>query len=332
MIHPIWKRYEVNLGSATSVEYTIGKVTEFDNIVEVYRGKAWRKPDETDVRICINDVVMDYIRPSAKEWNMNSYMYIPYQFVVQTISETGQYTEVARVQFVNDWSYVERTIHDGDLLSAPVNGKADARQLIIATLLNKNECNVNADGNVNVVYTDDVSHMTLNSAFAEDVILSGSGSVILNLKEDYQGAREVVLDGKVSYEVVTSCARYCLYYSNALGGWDSFLIEGNHSKTDELTRSSINRGKENDREVVNYRNGIRERVTLHTGWLSDDESSRMHHLLNSTDIYLHDLEKDVIVPVVMESTDTPYKTFKGEGRNLVRYDIEVIVAQTRERR
>jgi hypothetical protein len=207
-------------------------------------------------------------------------------------------------------------------MASPVNGHVSARQKLLWTCINATSVVATlrfADGTslrkiITIARTADFN-ADFNLDFAKSATAAGNGTIILDLSQ-YEGLTEVEIDGKVF--PVVECGRYVLYYANAFGGWDSFLIEGNHSKTDELTRSSINRGKENDREVVNYRNGIRERVTLHTGWLSDDESSRMHHLLNSTDIYLHDLEKDVIVPVVMESTDTPYKTFKGEGRNLVR--------------
>jgi hypothetical protein len=58
----------------------------------------------------------------------------------------------------------------------------------------------------------------------------------------------------------------------------------------------------------------------------------MHHLLNSTDVYLHDLERGIILPVVLDASSTPYKTYKGEGGKLVNYSIEVSIAQTRMRR
>ena len=73
-------------------------------------------------------------------------------------------------------------------------------------------------------------------------------------------------------------------------------------------------------------------MTLHTSWLSDDESSRMHHLLNSTEVYLFNLEKQEMIPVVLKNTITEYKTYKGNGGKLVNYAIEVEFANERTRK
>ena len=142
--------------------------------------------------------------------------------------------------------------------------------------------------------------------------------------------------GSTSFKVVNKCNRYALYYVNAFGGWDSLLIEGNHSETDSLVRhervveydnrDSSNRGR------VNFANEIQKGMTLHTSWLLGDEASRMHHLLNATEVYLYDLEKRQMMPVVLTNTTTEYKTFKGNGRQLVNYAIEVAFANDRIRR
>jgi hypothetical protein len=110
------------------------------------------------------------------------------------------------------------------------------------------------------------------------------------------------------------------------------LIEGAASEEDKLTRHTMTKAGVYDREKSNYLNEIEKSITLHTSWLSDEQSLRMHHLLNSTDVYMHDLEKNSILPVILEGSSTPYKTFKGEGGKLVNYTIEVTIAQTRMRR
>ena len=44
------------------------------------------------------------------------------------------------------------------------------------------------------------------------------------------------------YVIKETCNKYCLYYSNAYGGWDSFLINGNTVKQDKITSSSFVKG------------------------------------------------------------------------------------------
>jgi hypothetical protein len=165
-----------------------------------------------------------------------------------------------------------------------------------------------------------------------------SGRVSSTAKVDLSQFGDVVAAriGSASFKVVNKCNRYALYYVNAFGGWDSLLIEGNHSETDSLVRhervveydntSSANRGR------VNYVNEIQKRMTLHTSWLLGDEASRMHHLLNATEVYLYDLEKRQMMPVVLTNTTTEYKTYKGNGGQLVNYAIEVAFANDRIRR
>ena len=58
----------------------------------------------------------------------------------------------------------------------------------------------------------------------------------------------------------------------------------------------------------------------------------MHHLLNSTDIYLYDTESRLACPVVLTDTATEYKTYRGNGRKLVSYEMTAQLAQDRQRR
>lgn len=173
-----------------------------------------------------------------------------------------------------------------------------------------------------------------NSDFAKEVRSAQTGTAVFNLSE-YGNIKSVKID-KVTYEMVEGCNRYALYYVNAHGGWDSLLIEGNHSEVDNLTRH--NREVEYDNRSIqnrgrqNYVNEISKTLTLHTSWMSDEESSRMHHLLNSTEVYLYDINKDEMIPVVLKNSTTEYKTYRSNGHKLFNYTIEVSYANDRIRR
>jgi hypothetical protein len=58
----------------------------------------------------------------------------------------------------------------------------------------------------------------------------------------------------------------------------------------------------------------------------------MHHLLNSTEVYLYDISEQRMIPVIIPSNSSEYRTFKNNGNRLVRYELNLQVAQNRIRR
>ncbi len=336
MVHPIWKNYFVNLGSSESVEYVIS-YNSGDSLNAIYSGKAWKKPGESSINICINDVCADWIVntfPSLSEGF--SRIAMPVEFVVQKITAAGQYVEADRVRFLNDWSYdTEYDYADG--LSIPINGRIDVRQWLLWTGLDVDQVEAQvyfASGEsmtvfIPVAISNDFNE-DFNHDFSKSVRLAGSGTAVFSPAQ-WGDVRRIVINGQ-TYDVAKKCNRYVIYYLNAHGGWDSLLIEAASSEEDRLTRHAMNKEGVYEREKSNYLNEIEKSITLHTSWLSDEQSLRMHHLLNSTDVYLHDLDNNVILPVILEGSATPYKTFKGEGGKLVNYEIKSVIAQKRKRR
>lgn len=337
MVQPIWKSFVVEIESSESVEYVIS-YNSGDSLNAIYSGKAWKKPGEESIKICINDVCADWLVnsfPSLSEGFSRNDM--PVEFVVQTISTAGVYSEKARVRFINDWSYDAEHDAERDGLAAPINGRIDAKQWLLWTGLDVSEVQAEiilTNGEsikvfIPIEITADFD-ADFNADFAKSTKVAGSGTAIFSPSQWGDVAR-IVINGN-QYDIINSCSRYVLYYLNAFGGWDSLLIEGAASEEDRLTRHTMTKSGIYDREKSNYLNEIEKSITLHTSWMSDEQSLRMHHLLNSTDVYLHDLDKDRILPVILEGSSTPYKTFKGEGGKLVNYTIEVTIAQTRKRR
>jgi hypothetical protein len=123
------------------------------------------------------------------------------------------------------------------------------------------------------------------------------------------------------------CGKYALYYQNVYGGWDAFLIEGNVSKSQKLTDYKYGKSFDNtgyDRETWVYAKDIATTYAATTGWLSDEESKRLaKHLLSSPDVFLHDFEKDEIIPVNITDSSYKIKTYQNEGKRLVNYTINL---------
>lgn len=336
MANPIWKDYYVNLGTEESSQFRICVGEDV-----IYTGKAYKRPGQTYNQIRINDICADFLEnefPKLVGTTFSESEYV--SFIVQTLSGTTWSTTVT-VQFDNDWSY------DYDFNPAtmgmcfPVNGHIDLRQWVVFTAYNAKTITATiklANGDsfdvfIPVEISDDFN-ADFNNDFSQSVRSSQTGTAVFDLSK--WGDVKSVTIGNKSFKVVNTCSRYALYYVNAYGGWDSLLIEGNHSEVDNLTRHTREAEYDNrnvsNRGTMNYVTEIAKSLTLHTSWLSDDESSRMHHLLNSTNVYLGDLNSGRMIPVVLTDTTSEYKTYKGNGGKLVNYAINVTIAQERIRR
>lgn len=136
----------------------------------------------------------------------------------------------------------------------------------------------------------------------------------------------VVLAGQ-SFKYQQTNKNYALYYVNAYGGWDSLAIRGNAVQTDKI-QSQTYKSKTNGK--VKYLNQITPSWSLNTDSMSD--GSKMHHLLESTQVYLHNLETDEIIPVVITDTSCVYKTYSNQGNTRFHYTINVEAANYKIRK
>ena len=337
MANPIWKDYYVNLGTAESVQF---RILVGEDVI--YTGKAYKRPGQSNNQIRINDICADYLENVFPALSRGTFTGAnqPLTFTVQTLSETT-WTTVEDVIFYNNWSYDYDYNPTTMGMAFPINGRIDSKQWFVFTAYNASTITASIklsngttyDVVIPVEISDDFND-DFNMDFSHSVRAAQTGTAVFDLSK--WGDVKSVTIGNKSFKVVNTCSRYALYYVNAYGGWDSLLIEGNHSEVDNLTRHTReveydNRNVSN-RGTMNYVNEITKSLTLHTSWLSDDESSRMHHLLNSTNVYLGDLNSGRMIPVVLADTTTEYKTYKGNGGKLVNYAINVTIAQERIRR
>lgn len=137
--------------------------------------------------------------------------------------------------------------------------------------------------------------------------------------------------GKVRTTIAEGLGTYCgygaLYYSNALGGYDSFLIEGSVTKKDTYQRYTIeNKWKSGtlesgSRTIVNT---IEESWALNTHLLTDAESKTLaSNLFSSSNVYFHNFADDTITPVSITDTSVTYKTWRNQKRKKFFYTINI---------
>lgn len=336
MANPIWKDYYVDLGAGESCQYRI-----LVNADIVYSGKAWKRPGNATINIRVNDICADFLNhtlPNLSPEEFTSLSY-PVKFKVQKYGTSWE--DVTTIEFLNDWSYDYgyNVLTDG--MAFPVNGKIDINQWLTYTAYGVETITATIllqDGTTTIVQIPLEVGADFNADFNTDFLRSvkaaGGGTAVFR-PSSYGNVAKMTING-VTYDVVDRCTRYVIYYINAYGGWDSLLIEGNHQEADELNRymrdvEYDNRNVQN-RSKKNYINEITKKLVLHTSWMSDEESLRMHHLMNSIDVYLYDMQLGQMIPVVVDDSETKYKTYKGEGGKLVNYSINVTIAHDRIRR
>ena len=156
------------------------------------------------------------------------------------------------------------------------------------------------------------------------------GDAVVNLGADH-GVADTGVDG---IGKVDGGIRYCLYYVNSRGGWDSVLVDGIATQTDKYDRETYTQNYRTpsiSRGVIEYRNNITESWTLYLRSLGDSRNKLFHNLYESTNVYLHDLEEGRIVPVIITSREMQYKTRKNQGKKLYSYEITVESSQRKLR-
>ena len=335
---PIWKDYAVDFGTYAYADF---RVVEKINSTTVYQGRAYRRPGQTHLYVKVNDICADWLEhvlPTLQQADLTP-TNLPVEFDVDDL--TRGYN-VDTVRFYGDWSYDPAFDYTTMGLAHPINGRIDGRQWIPVTVIDANDVTMEITYNDGTVQTVTIPlaisadfNADYNADFALSLMTAGSGTAFFDLSQ-WSDVNHIVLNGLARYDVVTECARYALYYVNAYGGWDTFLIEANDATADALTRHTMaveyDNGSTQARGVRDYAIELQRGITLHTGWLTDDQSLRMHHLLNSPDVYIWDFSAGTMTPVVLTNPVTEYKTYKNTGRRMVDYTVTLTIAHQMERR
>ena len=332
----IWKDYIVDLqsylGTADYVDYSVTSGTE-----TIYTGRAY-KDAAGGCKVRLNELCADYLANPlsfAAEGFTATDLCRAFALKVGTAA-------VAEVTFALDWSYDYGRPASGPA-SDPIDGKIDPRQWLLFSAYDATELLVRSRVSRGDFSADFNADFTIG-AYTEETVYSHAGSwgdLALRPGEFAEGADIEIEDtsgNTARYTVVAPCARYALYYRNAYGGWDSFLIAGNAKQTDGYERTSMQLDYDNRTRTARGRrdivNAVARSFTLVSGWLTDAQAARMHHLLGSVEVYLDDLtDGDAApMPVVLTNSECVHKTYRGNGNALVNYTITAELAQDMQRR
>lgn len=242
-------------------------------------------------------------------------------------------TVEATFKYWNDWSRFEKKYDYTRSLNDPINSKG-CDNMIIPFCVYYDESSV-----FSIVDTE------RNGNVNTKTLSTPSKPFMMRTDSYYDSARiDYKQDGQIlfSYDM-THCGQGALIYRNRFGGWDSFLIEGNISKTDNYTKQNYRKKGGNNLDYsIDTLKYIDEKRTegvdidttyqAYTGWLTDEESERLvFHLLSSPTVFFQNLNKanqlydtdsefGALLPVRITASSSEYKRFRN-GKRLVNYLI-----------
>ncbi len=240
-----------------------------------------------------------------------------------------------------DWSYesVSRAV-----LSDPIINLIDNRQFFLYTIRAESsdiQATVTMKIDNTTVLSQEISGYTYYNFVADMSTQTYTGEFTYAYSYDFfvydsipiTGVHTITVGPSVYY-VTNTCYKYCLYYLNQYGGWDSLLFRGRELKTDDLSRLSYKKNyvaQSTDFHKVDYLTTLQEKWSLNTSFLNDIESSKMINLMASNKIYIHDLETGHIAPVNITNSNCEHKNYKNQGRKMATYTIEVSASQPKYR-
>ena len=268
-----------------------------------YTGRAFKYQGEVDILVNVARVVAPYLTGYFKDVTF-----------VNDGNTLGLYT------FVRDYSY-DRSMDysQNQWLNAPVNGKIPA-----GIKVSVSEWAKAASGSLQV--TDEGGSLVVNEALVKG----------LNMGEWISGsAGKKYTFGSLEYEVVDVCHGALLKYVNAYGAVDFLLLEGVAKKSDKITRASYEKDAaalSQEFESKDYQATMEAQWSGSTGWLTDAQSARMKHLVESVEVYMIDISTGDEIPVCMTDGNLDYKTFISNGRKLINYTLKWSESQKKIRR
>lgn len=245
------------------------------------------------------------------------------------------------ITIVYDWSYEQ---YDRTLLSDPISDLLDIRQYLLYSV-RPSETPMTLTSKVGNLPMDSYELTEANNYNYIKYLLDihrFTGEFNFGYSYNYLVTRSQLIPGTFTtitvagnkFTVAHTCYRYCIYYFNQYGGWDSLLFKGKTIQNDTLSRLSYKKNYvagAQDFNKVNYLTTVQESWQLNTSFIDDVHSEKMINLMSSNSLYLHDLEENKIIPINITNNRCEHKSYKNQGRKLYTYTIEVSASQPKYR-
>lgn len=284
----------------------------------------------------LNNITSQYVAPTAEAPTTSKFFLDQGQTAIfEVVDSSNEISDTLTVEY--DWSYEEPKEFETISRSRPITKVLDYRQMFVHSLKINGEDTIELTSNGNVLrsydtYDFDNRYFTYH-IFQKLSELEYNGEFNYDFSDDFLVMKKIPagLDVNtisilgVDYAVMHTCKKYALYYINELGGYDTLLIDGKATQTDNFTRNSYKNPKTNI-----FKTTIKESWNLKTHWMTDEQSLKMHTIFSSNHLWLMDLEEQTFVEVNIKDSSAQRKTYANQS-GLCSYEINVEAASEKIR-
>ena len=324
IVFPIWENREIEIATnRVSIDYNVYAyplgVTA--SRTEIYNGKAYAMPGSSSICIRIADIVDDYFKTtlpyvegsvttSGEEWRDTYFTIEPVGLTAIEVQPIWDYTYNGNISLgtLRNRNLIRPLRNDGKI-------EVDYRQLVISSQ------QVTEPVACSFVYG---TAYDLGSEQSVDLSIDLRG-LAYNSQLTYNGY------GSKTYDVVKSCCRYCLHYVNKIGGWDSVLMNGKNTDTEDYDRKIV----QSEREEKIYHTNVSKRWNLSRVLMVDGEGLNVSEIVGSANVVLEDLEavgSERFKKVNIETQSINEKDYSTNGNQFVNLDLVVKEVTPRVRR
>lgn len=264
-----------------------------DNGNIIFAGKAYRMPNEDNVKININSICKNYLsndlRPVLDAFDSGILSTAVMEdacrtFYLHDINETL----LEEFVFLYDWSYDFRYRGENRTLSKPINGRTVSGMFTPLTTI--------TDGIVtNSLFGSASLYTTVDNCNAEYAIY------YIN---SYGGWDAFLFDGKVTKS----------------------------DDIKQFTTEKAFNNNTLDYEIARYTSEINTSYTLCTGWLTDEQSTNFaNNLIGSNHVYMQNVKTGKFFPAIITDTKVQYQTMKNNRGKMSLYQINIKESQNKLR-
>lgn len=324
---PIWKTMNVDIPIVTPF-YSIKKGDDL-----IFSGKVYAQKTDLVRSINVNDIIEDYTSDSiditsSQRWRKTENEKV---FTLATGANETEMSDMFNLVVTDDWSYADRA--RAYFTSDPISYTLDSRQYFIFSVQNRY-------GDTLPSYSYQTNTLSVGGTESGDykVVSDESYTQIIkdisNLKTiDITEMNNV--DDTRYFKVCTTKNKYCLYYKNLYGGYDSILLNPTSQLSASITDNTLT--TDYDTTALNhykrsYSKTVQNKWTLKTNLLNDAQSEKMRHIYTSNQMWLHNLETGRLYAVNPTDKTFTEKTFKSNKHKPMSYTITVEEAYTQDRR
>ena len=324
---PIWKTMNIEIPIVTPF-YSIKKGDDL-----IFSGKVYAQKTDSVRSINVNDIIEDYTSDSiditsSQRWQKTENEKV---FTLATGVNETEMSDMFNLVVTDDWSYADRA--RAYFTSDPICYTLDSRQYFIFSVQNRyGDTLPSYSYQTDLVSVDGVE--TGDYKVVSDESYTQIIKDISNLKTiDITEMNNV--DDTRYFKVCTTKNKYCLYYKNLYGGYDSILLNPTSQLSASITDNTLT--TDYDTTVLNhykrsYSKTIQNKWTLKTNLLNDTQSEKMRHIYTSNQMWLHNLETGRLYAVNPVDKTFTEKTFKSNKHKPLSYTITVEEAYTQDRR